>query len=420
MVPVINILFGISIILFLGFFAELLFKKFRIPDVLFLIVIGFIIGPVCLKLVLPEQIDNYMTIFTTFALLFLLYDGAFNISLKSILKGAIKSLKVTLFNFIISVIAVSGIMIAFGFTPLISLLVGFILGGISSAFVIPLLKQMGVEEETYSILTLESAVTDVLCIVSALTVLEIITLNSFNFQTMISNIASLFAIAGVIGIVAGVLWIVIVTKIFKENKSYMVTIAYLIFVYVITEFLNGNGAIAALFFGLVLKNSKEIIEIFQGIINKKPENDKDKTNHIKKHINGIGVTTENEEFFYSQISFFLKTFFFVYIGILFNISNYYVMFIGGIIAVALMVTRKLTVFIIKDFDKNNKQIITSIFARGLAAAAIAQIVVIQNIDGAETISNIVINVIVFSIILSSISIFFLKKSINKQEEAYIQ
>ena len=82
MVNVLAILMGISFVLFFGFFAEFIFKKKRIPDVLFLVLLGFIIGPYVLNLVQPLQVSEIAPIFTTFALIFLLYDGAFNISLR--------------------------------------------------------------------------------------------------------------------------------------------------------------------------------------------------------------------------------------------------------------------------------------------------------------------------------------------------
>lgn len=412
MVDTVSILIGISIILFLGSFAEFVFKKIKIPDVLFLIIIGFVIGPYGLKYVNPESIKEYAPIFTTFALLFLLYDGAFNISLKSLARGAVKSLKITLFNFFVSSIIVGAVMMAAGYNLLTSVLVGFILGGVSSAFVIPLLKQLKVEGEIYSVLALESAITDVMCIVFAFTVMEIITLNTFDIQIMISKIATLFAIAGLVGIVAGIIWVILAARVFKEHKSYMITIAYLLLIYCVTEFLQGNGAIAALFFGLVLKNSKELTQIFGKIANKKEKGDRGSIESgnnrtYSKESYGVSATTESEEFFYSQISFFLKTFFFVYIGLLFNISDIRILVLSGIIALAIMSTRMLSRFITKEYHDYNRKLIQSIFARGLAAAAIAQVVLINGIPYAEEIIGITYTVIVFTIILSSARIFAL-------------
>ncbi len=412
MVEALFVLLGISIILFLGFFAEFLFKKIHVPDVLFLLLIGFLLGPYAFNVVNPGDIKDIAPIFTTFALLFLLYDGAFNISLKSLLTGAMKSLYITLVNFFISTIIISGIMFLFGYELLISILTGCILGGISSAFVIPLLKQLNVKGETYSVLMLESAITDVLCIVSAFAVMEIIKASTFNFQIVISKIASLFAIAGLIGILAGVIWVFLTIKVFKEHKSYMITIAYLILVYGITEFLHGNGAIAALFFGLVLKNSKELTEIFGNIMHG-PE----KQTKKGESSYGVNVTTQSEEFFYSQISFFLKTFFFVYIGLLFNVADVRLIIIGAIVAVAIMISRNLSRFTFKKFSLYDQTLIASTFARGLAAAAIAQVVIMYGIPRGAEIVNITYSVIIFTIFLSSIKIFMLKKNAPSPEKA---
>jgi NhaP-type Na+/H+ or K+/H+ antiporter len=72
----------------------------------------------------------------------------------------------------------------------------------------------------------------------------------------------------------------------------------------------------------------------------------------------------------------------------------------------------LSIYIIKDFHEYDQEIIKSIFARGLAAAAIAQIVLSSGINGAETISAITYTVIVFTIIMSSIRIFWSSRNIN--------
>lgn len=290
----------------------------------------------------------------------------------------------------------------FKFSIAISLLTGFILGGVSSAFVIPLLKQLNVKGGIYTVLTLESALTDVLCIVFAFTMMEIINLNTFNFKIISGQLASLFAVAGVIGVIIGIIWIIIITKVLKHNKPYMITIAYLLLVYVITEYLNGNGAIAALFFGLILKNSKQLTSIFRGIVTKK-RNLKD------TNIEGISVTTPTEQLFYSQISFFLKTFFFVYIGILFNIKDIRILIIGIILAIAIMLSRNLSNLVTKGFKVEDRTLINSIFARGLAAAAIAQVVLQRGIEGASIISGITYTVIIFSILLSSIKVYLFKK-----------
>ncbi len=403
-------LLGVALILLFGYFAEFMFKKVNVPDVLFLILLGFVLGPV-LKYVTPEQIEGFAPFFTAFALLFVLFDGAFSIDFRSLAKGFSSSIVVTAFNFFVSTIVIAAVLmlinpliekfIGFSFTIPMAFLVGFALSGTSSSFVIPILKQLNVKGEIYSVLTIESALTDVFCIVFAFATMEIIKLASFNPQSVISNIASLFAVAGFIGIIAGIVWIVIVGKVLKHNKSYMATIAYLIMVYVVTEFLHGNGAIAALFFGLVLKNSKILTSSFERIMHKGKKD-------IEKDF-GFSVTSPEEQLFYAQISFFLKTFFFVYIGILFSYDNLWTLAIGLVLAFAVMLSRNLSGIVIKNFKESERKLVFAVFARGLAAAAIIQVIASQKIPNAEMITSIAYAFIIFTIILSSIRIFTLRR-----------
>ncbi len=402
------ILLEIALIIFFGYFAELFFKKFNIPDILFLITLGYILGPQVLNIINPNVFGDAALIFTTFTLLFLSYDGAFNIDLTSFTKGLGRSLKISFTNFLISSLTISIIIYLLSLTKILpfnlltSLLVGFILGGISSSFVIPILKQIKYKNEIKTILTLESAFTDVYSIVFSLAILDIIVSNQFNIKDSFSNVISLFAIALFIGIIAASIWILIVEKFFKDKKFYMLTIAYVIIVYVTAQLLGGNGAIAVLFLGLILKNSKKITKILSDISKKKEEE--------------IITAVDNEEkYFYEQISFILKAFFFVYIGLFINFSEYLYVIIGILIAAIILLTRY---FYIKTLKLNvkDKTFISSFYARGLAAAALAQIAVSKNIPYSLTITKITYMVITFTIIFNSIQIFLFKRKILLEEK----
>ncbi|MGV8086533.1 MAG: cation:proton antiporter [Candidatus Woesearchaeota archaeon] len=399
MADVLFILLGIGVILFLGLLAEFIFKKTQIPDIVFLIAIGFIIGPNILDIVNVNEILPYAPLFTTVALLFLLYEGAFNISLKSFAQGALKSIQVTLFNFFVSAIVISIILYFFNYPIKIAILMGAILGGISSAFVIPLLKHLHLKSKTYSVLMLEAALTDVLVIVFAFAMMELILSNSINIFYILSNIVRYFGMAVLVGFICGIIYILFISEILNRNAPYMMTIAYLLIVYSGAELLHGTGAIAVLTLGIILKNSKPIIVAIRKRFNKEDKSKKI-TIIIKSH----------EEIFYSQVSFFLKTLFFVYIGMLFDIGNYRILLIAAILAVAILFFRRISWFITKSFIKYDRKIIMAMFARGLAAAAVAQIAVINNIPYASDISSITYAFIIFTIILSSIMIFIVRKS----------
>lgn len=406
---------AVGLVIFFGFFAEFMFKKFHIPDVLFLVAFGLLIGPYGLNRINPDDLSSVASLFTTFTLLFLLFDGAFSINLASLLKSFLPSFGLTFYNFVISVIVISSISLLFGLPLMFALLTGFILGGTSSAFVIPVLNKIKIKKKVYSLLTFESAFTDVLCIVSALTLMGIIKLGTFGVKETLTVLTGLFFLAAVMGILGGVIWYIMMVRIFKVH-NYIVTIAYLLLLYVLTEYLGGNGAIASLFFGIFLKNSQQLSSIVRGILTKKLS---EKRKAIQGGL-GTSVVTSTEESFYYQISFLLKTFFFVYIGILIDFSDYKALLVGGVISVVLLLVRNANVLITKSFAKTERFLVNSIFARGLAAAAIAQITIINGLPYARFISKVVYVVIAGTIVLSSLRIFFiLKKSSLKEKDTFI-
>ncbi|MDP3990053.1 MAG: cation:proton antiporter [archaeon] len=401
------ILLGLSLVLFFGFFAEFIFKRFGLPDILLLIVIGFILGPNVLGYVTLDSLSTVAPIFTTFTLLFLLFDGAFNINLSSLIREFSASFILTMFNFIISAAVITGVMVLSGSSFLTSLLTGFLLGGVSSAFVIPVLQQMKVKENLYSLLALESALTDVFCIVFSLTVIKVINAGQFGFIGIANQIVSLFAVAGLVGILGGIFWMILIHHVFKEH-NYIMTVAYLILIYVLTEFLSGNGAIAALFFGLMLKNSKQLSSIIKGITTH-AANDKKKA--LQGEL-GVSVTSPSEQDFYDKISFLLKTFFFVFIGILIDLSDWKALIIGVVISAILMVTRVSSMLLSSHFKPQERIIVNSMFARGLAAAAIAQLAIELAVPQADLIAKVTYVVITMTIIFSSLRIFLAKRKIK--------
>ena len=387
-------LLTIGIILFVGYFAEFIFRRFQIPDTLFLIALGVILGPYALSVVTPATFVSIAPVFTTFTLIFLLFEGSFSINLRGLIMGANEGIKLTLFNFVLSSSIITFILWLFGVEIVTSLFTGFALGGVSSAFVIPMLQGLNIKSNLYSVLTLESALTDVFCIVFALTMVEIHRFGGLALQSLISQIFALFAVAAALGVIAAYIWINLQKYVFKE-QNYMVTIAYICILFVVTEFVQGSGAISALFFGLTLNNNKRLQNIVNNI-----------TNRRKKLKN---VVSRNEEFFYKQVSFLLKTLFFVYIGILINFGNTKALIIGCLISIILLGVRRFSHYV----TKKNTELVNNIFARGLAAAAVGQVAVTNALPSAMFVLEVIYVVITGTIILSSIMIYVGRKAYVK-------
>jgi len=404
------ILFLISLIILLGYLAEWVFKKINIPDTLLLIAVGFIIGPHILGYIKAEQLGHLAPLFTTFTLLFLMFDGALSIDLHSFTEGLGSGISIGASNFFVSTIVIGTIFYFLVHDPVLALMLGFSLGGISSAFIIPMLKQITVNKKTYSILTLESALTDVLSIVFALTMMELKILKTFEINFVLSQIASLFFVAGVLGVLAGFLWIFIEDKLIERDTNYMLTIAYVVLLYFISEYLGGNGAIAAMTFGIVIANSKILMNLAQKF---KEKRGKKKAAAEEEPCKTVNIVSRRERMFYQEISFFLKTFFFVYIGLLLNIKNFTAVAVGTGIAVSVLLLRNLSSLLTKTFKEYDRLLINSLFARGIAPAAIILMAKVKNLSIDQTIIDTVYFTITATIILSSIRVFIYKMKIKK-------
>ena len=405
-------LLAFSLIAIFGFLSEALFRRTNIPDVLFLIILGFLIGPNGFGYTTPEDLASVEPECTTFTLLILIFDGAFNINLSSLIREFSSSLILTIYNFVISTIVVGGIFYYIhqyhldGTTIMASMIIGFSLAGVSSSFVIPILSQIRVGGKLFSRLALESALTDVFCIVATLSVIEVYTTGIFGVQKTLTYLIELFAIAGFIGGLGGIIWIVI--RVFEE-QNYIITLAYLILVYLATEYFGGNGPIAALFLGLILNNSKQLSSIKEGILSRSVA---EKQKAIQGDL-GIEVTSASEKRYYNLISFFLKALFFIYVGILLDITDQTALVVGSILSVLIMITRMGSMPLTKGMQKDQRQLVNAVFARGLAAAVLIQAVIQAGMPGAEYMARVVYVVIIGTIILSSMRVYILRMNLAK-------
>ena len=386
---------GVGIIILLGFLSDLIFSKTDIPDVIWLILVGILIGPV-FKIIDPTQIEGTAEVFTAFALLFILFEGGLHIRIKDLMRSMYGATAITITNFVLTVIVITGIGLVFTSDFKISILLGTILGGTSSAVVVPMVRKLSMGKDNSLILILESAFSDVLCIVASLSIIKIITVVEPDFGTVLQSLFGNFAIAIFIGSIAGFLWILLMEKFKSLSQSYISTIGVLMLIFSLTEFANSSGAIAGLTFGIIVGNSRKILSLAES-----------------EATDTLSVSART---FFSQISFFVKTFFFVYIGVLVATVNQEFLIpsilLGSLIAVVIFLIRPFSVkFAFKPGERRrDRAVMESMVPKGLAAAVLAQISVQTGIPGAEKIAPVVISTIFFTIVITTLMVFLSEKT----------
>ncbi len=400
------ILVLMALIVFIGVLGELFFSKTRIPDVLWLVLIGIVIGPV-LGLADTPILESFLPLFSAFAIIIILFEGGLHFNLYTIIKNTPKSLLLALVSYTLSATATAVVYIilgVFGFVQGVTVfnaaILGCILGGTSSLVVMPLVSKAKLKKKTESILSIESAFTDVLAVVIVIALIRIATMPEANpGQTLLKGIAASFSIAILFGVIAGIIWLYVLRFFEKKARNfshhYMLTFSFLLLLYAFIDFVQGSPALGILAFGLVLGNSREIGKILK----------------LKKQIKLEKSVTE----FNSQISFFVKTFFFALIGLLFP-WNALMIATGSILALTLMPVRFIavkTALSREHISKQQLKVMSALIPRGLAAAVLAIMPAQAGIAGTESFPGYVFTAIVATIVITTIGFYFFGKERQK-------
>ncbi|MCD6434473.1 MAG: cation:proton antiporter [Candidatus Diapherotrites archaeon] len=317
-----------------------------------------LLGPV-LGLVSESTINLFRALspfFATLALIMLLFEGGLHLNFYKIMREFSKATFFTLLNFALTVLFSTAILLFFKWDLLSAIFLSVAVGGTSSTVIIPLIRNSKAKEKTKTILSLESAITDPLCVIFALAVLQFMVSDVVNVQIIFKNLASAFSVATVIGFITGLIWLRILDK-FEEAREfgYLVTTAVVFLLYAITEIIGGNGAFSTFVFGIVLGNGARITKMLR--------------------MKELVLDTEIVKF-QAELSMFIKTFFFVYIGMIFSFVNlsYRVLLITALL---LLVGIVLPRFISSEFlaryidsTARDKRMLRFMMARGLASAVL--------------------------------------------------
>jgi NhaP-type Na+/H+ or K+/H+ antiporter len=362
-----------------------------------------IIGPV-FGLILPSDFGYFGPVFTTITLVVILFESGTSLTLSTLKSSWKSTTTLTFLAFFATVIVlglISYIFLDFSINSAITL--GAILGGTSSAVVIPLVQQLKIGEETKTVLILESAINDVLCIVLALACVQAFTQGEINFGLTLGSVISSFILAALMGVFGAMVWSRLIRYTRRLQNSIFTTPAFVFVIYGTAELLGFNGAIAALAFGIAMAN----IDTFTSFI-------------VRKIMGGPGhKLNDTEMVFLCELAFLLKTFFFVYIGMSILFEDWTAIVNGLIFTGVVYVLRLIVAKYVSPKSANlyDKSVISMMTPKGLAAAVLATIPEMAGVPEGTMIKNITYAVVLFSILVTSILMIINNKS-NKLQGFY--
>ncbi|MFH1646762.1 MAG: cation:proton antiporter [Chloroflexota bacterium] len=386
----------VGILVFLAHLFTGIFSRTRIPDVILLILIGIVVGPV-LGLTSPSLFGAVGPVFTTITLIIILFESGLALRLSMLRSALGGALILAPVGFFLTMFVVAGVAVWLTDLELLPAFIqGAIVGSTSETVVIPLVRQMRIKEETRTLLSVESSVNDVLSIVITVALVQAYVAGRFEIASVSGDLIAAFLVALVFGVIGALIWSVLLNRIHAIKNAMFTTPAFVFVIYGLVETLGFSGAIAALAFGVTIGNIETIrIPIFKASSAKEP----------------VGLS-DTEKVFFSEVAFLLKTFFFIYLGLSLELISNWLIIVGLILTAVAFALRlpAVKISVNKSWPSKDVSVMAIMVPKGLAAVVLASIPVQQGVVGGEIIKNITYGVVLFSIVLCSFLVLLLEKT----------
>ncbi len=388
MEPVALFLVGIAGIFLLGAMGEVVFRRTNVPDVIWLIGAGIVLGPLS-GLVPRDALIAVAPYFAALTLVVVLFEGGSRLNLSELSSAAPRSGILALLTFLCAVAVIAPLSMgaaAIGWLPDVwtwqhGLLLGSILGGSSSIIIMPAMAQARVEPKVANLVNLESAFTDAFCVVGASAMIALMIGAGGDVSPGLA-LGKSFGIGLAVGAAAGFLWIFVLQPLSRSEHAYPITLAALLLLYVVIDALGGSAALGILAFAILVGNAS-------GIGRK------------------VGLQTEVDlhpdvRGFHRQMTFFIKSFFFTFIGAM--MSPPWAMIAFGILLGFMMLVARFPgvwlATIRSRLSGPQKALVLVSLPRGMAAGVLATMPMAAGIVGTDQLPT-----IVFAAVFTSILIF---------------
>jgi cell volume regulation protein A len=381
-----SVILAIGLLVFLGHILVAIFKRLRVPDVLLLMGVGIALGPFGLNWVRPEHFGEVGPVMTAIALIVILFEGGLGTSLDNLARAAVGTASITLATAAVTIglIAVISHDHLGGWLP--ALIAGAVLSGTSSAVVMPMIAALNLKEKARTILSLESALTDVTCIVITVGLLDVALRGEASVQHMVGKALSSLVSAGVLGLIGGIGWLLIHERLRAVPNTRLAIIAGVFVLYGVAEMLGFSGGIAALAFGVTAGHWS------------RPE--------APRTIGGlsIGRIADDERNLFAELVFLCKLLFFLYLGLSLRFDHIEPYAIAGLIVGAVYACRTLLArwLLPRDCTWRDAMITAIMAPKGLAAAVIAATVAQAGAPSGDAIKELAYAVVLVSIVTTSL------------------
>ncbi len=388
--PVAAFLLGLAGVLVVGAIGELLFERTRVPDVVGLVVFGIVLGatgaiePGVLRAVLPYV--------GGLALVVVLFDAGGRLALDDLRQTGPRAVLLAVAGFTATTLAIallSGALAALGAFEGWSfghgVVLGATLGGSSALVVMPSMRLGRVADSVAKLVNLESAITDVLCVLVTVAVISVMPGAATSDHGAVVSLLVDLAVACVLGAILAIAWVPISARLGRRPITYPLTIGALCAVYAIVDVAGGSPAVALLVFAVILANAPALAKRFD----------------VAEVY--VGTTTDPAlEAVHGQITFVFKALVFTFVGLMLG-PPWSLLLFGALFGAVCFVVRAVSVWATlrgSGYSYDQRKVVTISLPRGMAAAVLATLPARAGVAGGDAIT-----VMVVAAVTTTVAIF---------------
>ncbi len=398
-----RVLLLISSTLFLSYLSGIFYNRTKIPDIVWLLVFGMILGPVLHVFDSALFMDIFDLMLLVTVALFAFNTGL-NFNIQHLLGNTARAFNIAMMSFLTTTVTVGlalSVILPDYFNFINGLLLGAMVGGMDGVSISGLISSLGAESKEMGVsgafLQLESTFADPIKVVGVVTIIKMVTIAGAGPRSAARDILFTLLTATLIGVGAGLSWGEFISRLRDRPLNYMLTIAALFPVYVLAEIVSGGGGgpISAFLFGVVLMNYAFVTRS----LNMKRRSRIDRRKIREYH---------------DEITFLMKALFFVYLGLIVRLNPAYIA-VGGFLTALIIAIRFITATVmgkVQGFPDEQVIYTRYFFIQGAGSLVLSQFVTKYDpnsvfFPGSEVFTNLVVPIVLFSIVFTSVVAPFL-------------
>ena len=378
-------------IAFTGFVLDALFERIRVSSILPLLLLGVVL--VRVGLVPPDTLallDSVIPFVVALTIAFILFSVGLEIRLADLYRVVGRATGYTLVVQTATGVALSLLAyVAFHWELLICFVFGFGLSGPSSVAVPVLVRTARMPADLKTTLLFESVLSDVLQLIVPLTLVGLLISGNFAPVRLGETLAlTIFGSAGA-GILLGLAWLYVLDRIrdFASGYNWTLTITMVLATYGLADIAGLSAAITIFVFGLTIGNALLFDAEKRGATARPLAAPGILSRSLERVRSTLGLSTstldiEQIQQVHKEVAFFASSFFFVYLGVLFQTSSLDPVLVSVTIAIAFVMlgVRYLLLPLLTAYmdtepaaRRSQRALVAFNISRGLAAAVIATI-----------------------------------------------